>query len=91
MFPSASLCRSQQAYHLKRARDADLDNVRAIAGKAAIAWQKEAEVAEDREARRVKTREVADRMVLERNKRGHVARAPDESPDHELADVRICR
>lgn len=51
MYPSATLCRTQQAIHLDRASGSPLENVRAVATKAAKAWGVEAELAEEREAR----------------------------------------
>ena len=56
MQPSASFCRTQQAIHHARASSAQLDNVRGVARKAAIAWGQEAEVADQREARRLRLR-----------------------------------
>ncbi|MES2496558.1 MAG: hypothetical protein V4618_10605 [Pseudomonadota bacterium] len=51
MYPSATLCRAQEAIHLDRANGSALENVRAIAVKAAKAWGIEALAAEAREAR----------------------------------------
>ena len=51
---SASFCRTQQAIHHARASNAQLDNVRVVAGKAAIAWGQEARIADQREARRLR-------------------------------------
>lgn len=52
MFPSADLCRCQEALHLSRASEATLENVRRIATVAAAAWGQEALFAEAREGRR---------------------------------------
>jgi len=92
MFPSATLCRSQQAYHRERAETALLDNVRNVASKAALAWGKEAEFAEHREARRVRTREVADLIASGKMEAMDEADSfPSENPDRILADVRTSR
>lgn len=62
MYPSATLCRSQEAYHRDRAETSPLANIRTVAQKAATAWGAEAEAAEDREARRERTRLIADTL-----------------------------
>lgn len=54
MLLSASFCRTQQAIHHARASSAQLDNVRAVADKAAVAWGQEAGIADLREARRLR-------------------------------------
>jgi len=51
MYPSAALCRAQEAFQNERASGTTLENVRAVAMKAAKAWDKEAVLAEEREAR----------------------------------------
>lgn len=73
MYPSATLCRTQQAIHLDRASGSPLENVRAVATKAAKAWGVEAELAEEREAR-------GERMRLHRL--AHPA-VPDSEHDDE--------
>jgi hypothetical protein len=55
MYPTAALCRSQEALHRGRALEARLENVRAISIVAADAWGKEALFADSREARRQRT------------------------------------
>ena len=55
MYPSLTLCRSQEALHRGRANDALLENVRIVAATAANAWGQEALLAERREARRDST------------------------------------
>jgi hypothetical protein len=57
---SASFCRTQQAFHQERADLSALENVKRVAGKAAIAWGAEAQVAESREARRERARVAAE-------------------------------
>lgn len=59
MYPTADLCRSQQAFHHNLATTSLLENVRLISTKAAIAWGVEAEAAEDRETRRERTKVMA--------------------------------
>jgi len=49
---SAINCRAQEAYHRDRAVHADLENVRKISEKASAVWEKEAEWAELREAKK---------------------------------------
>lgn len=76
MYPSADLCRSQQAFQLGRAAQASLVYVRTIAEKAAAAWGIEAGLADERERRQAKTagirqaRECADRAMSENPDRG---------------------
>ena len=70
MYPTADLCRIQQAYHRERAETSLLENVRIVANKAAIAWGIEADAAEDREARRVRTRSTADLIAMQRQQAG---------------------
>ncbi len=52
MFPSSTLCRAQEAIQRDRSANAELANVRILAGKAAAAWGKEAAFAEQRERRK---------------------------------------
>jgi hypothetical protein len=68
MYPSVTICRTQEAIHLDRARSATLENVRAVAAKAAKAWGMEALAAEQREVR-------SERVRLHR-----LAHAPLDSP-----------
>lgn len=51
MYASSAICRIQQSYHADRAANAILENVRIIARKAALAWEREALAAERREER----------------------------------------
>jgi hypothetical protein len=55
MYPSLTLCRSQEAHHRERAAGALLENVRTIATVAANAWGQEALLAQAREKRRDRT------------------------------------
>lgn len=76
MYPSAHLCRSQQAAQLGRAARAELANVRWVAEKAAAAWGIEADLAEARERRQAKTMRIraakdqSDRWLSENPDRG---------------------
>ena len=65
MYPSATLCRAQEAFHRDRAAGTPLENVRAIASAAALAWGQEAVAAERREARGVRTRAIAEARAAE--------------------------
>lgn len=80
MYPSATLCRSQQAFQLARAAAATLGNVRSIAEKAAAAWGVEAKIADGRERRHAKT-------VLGRLAKEQAAREFSENPDRGFADA----
>lgn len=51
MYPTATLCRAQEALHRDRANASNLVNVRAVATRAAAAWGIEALAAEARERR----------------------------------------
>lgn len=51
MQPSALFCRTQESLQRSRVAAATLDNVKAIASAAALAWGKEAALAERRESR----------------------------------------
>jgi hypothetical protein len=66
MYPSSSLCRTQEAFHRDRAAASTLENVRAIATSAAAAWGHEAVAAEKREARGVRARAIADLAAVEK-------------------------
>jgi len=83
MYPSASLCRAQEAFQNDRARGTTLENVREVAMKAAKAWGKEATMAEEREARGERVR---------RHKLLHLASFPgygeaSENPDRGQASL----
>lgn len=83
MYPSAALCRAQEALQNDRASGTTLENVRAVAAKAAKAWGKEAVLAEEREAR-------GERVRLHRMH--HLAPFPahegaSENPDRGLASL----
>jgi len=66
MYPSSTLCRTQESFHRERAASTTLANVRAVATSAAAAWGLEAVAAEKREARGVKTRATAELIAAEK-------------------------
>lgn len=79
MYPSAALCRTQQALQLDRAAAATLGNVRSIAERAAAAWGAEADLADSRERRHAKAALLRD---ADRS-----ARALSENPDRGFAEA----
>ena len=82
MYPSSTLCRAQEAFHRDRAAGALLENVRIVAGNAAVAWGLEARSAEKREARHLKTRATAEIMAARKQQAGDErARLFSENPD----------
>ena len=66
MYPSSTLCRTQEEFHRERAASTTLENVRAIATSAAAAWGQEAVAAEKREARGARTRATAALLAAEK-------------------------
>lgn len=56
MVPSAALCRAQESLHLEKAAGTLLENVRRVSTQAAMAWGREAMIAEHREGRRSEAR-----------------------------------
>ena len=82
MYPSSTLCRTQEEFHRARAASSTLDNVRAISEGAAAAWGHEAAAAEKREARGVRTRAIAELMAAQKLEAAAEAeRAFSENPD----------
>lgn len=83
MYPTSTLCRSQEEAQLARAAATTLDNVRAIATKAAAAWGQEAAAAEKREARGRRTRAIAETMAAQKLEAAaaEAERGPSENPD----------
>ncbi|TNE33226.1 MAG: hypothetical protein EP350_04635 [Alphaproteobacteria bacterium] len=86
MFPSSALCRAQEIIQRNRSANADLANVRILAGKAAAAWGKEAAFAEQRERRkgRVKPAETGI-SVRQANTNAMSELSVSENPDRGLA------
>jgi len=86
MYPSSTLCRTQELFHRDRAASTTLENVRVIAAGAAAAWGLEAIAAEKREARGVRTRAAAELLMAEK---AEAAAARDrefsENPDRGFA------
>ena len=62
---SSTFCRMQETVQRDRAADAILGNIRLVAEKAAKAWSAVAVLAEQREARRERTRIIADMATLQ--------------------------
>jgi hypothetical protein len=86
MYPTADLCRTQQAFHHNLATTSLLENVRIRSTKAAIAWGVEAEAAEDRETRRERTRVIAGIIASRKQPpSADVAPCPGENPDPGIA------
>jgi len=82
MYPSADLCRVQEAFQLRRAESATLGNVRTIAQKAAAAWAAEALFAEGREQRQGQVRVVrVEQFAKERSACEQLDIASSENPD----------
>jgi len=82
MYPSADLCRTQEAFERRRADSTPLGNVRTIAQKAAAAWAVEALYAEGREQRQAQVRAFrADEIGKERAAREQLDLATSENPD----------
>lgn len=80
MYPTSTLCRTQEARQRALASDTMLDNVRRIAENAAAAWANEAVVAERREARHARSSETAG-LELQADR----DRNASENPDRVLA------
>lgn len=88
MYPSANLCRIQEAFQLRRAESAPLGNVRTIAQKAAAAWGAEALFAEGREQRQERLRLLrAGELEKERLAGEQLDRGISENPDRGCADL----
>jgi len=62
---SSTFCRMQETVQHDRAANAILENIRVVAEKAAKAWGAVALSAEQREARRERTRIIADIVALQ--------------------------
>lgn len=87
MFPSSTLCRAQETIQRDREANADLANVRILAGKAAIAWGKEAAFAEQREGRKSRVKLVkAGISVRQAHADRLCASSLSENPDRGFAN-----
>jgi hypothetical protein len=81
-------CRAQEAIQWERAKSEPLENVRMVALRAAIAWGHEATAAEQREARKRRTRAIAEIMQVQQQRSDdHDIRSFSENPDRGFADV----
>lgn len=84
---TSTQCREQEAIQWKRAKDEPLENVRVIALKAAIAWGQEAVSAERREARRLRTKMIADlRQIDSGRSENDLEGDSSENPDRGCAE-----
>jgi hypothetical protein len=82
MYPSSTLCRTQEEFHRERAASTTLENVRIVSAGAAAAWGHEAVAAEKREARGARTRALAEVIAAEKLEATAVReRAFSENPD----------
>ena len=84
VYPSSTLCRSQEEFHRRLAASTTLENVRAISVGAAAAWGQEAVAAEKREARGAKTRAIAGLMASRNLSAKEAERQFSENPDREF-------
>jgi hypothetical protein len=66
MYPSSTLCRTQEEFHRAKAAATPLVNVRALSESAAAAWAHEAVAAERREARGARTRATAELLAAQK-------------------------
>ena len=82
MQPSSVLCRAQESLQRSRSANSLLANVRLVADKAAAAWAEEALLAEQRESRQSRTRDVAAGLLDEKRRlRVLSEQAFSENPD----------
>lgn len=86
MRPSSAHCRSQEALQRERARNAQLDNVRIVAERAAKAWALEAVAAELREARKVRSLAMAEVRAPADRRSCEDERSASENPDRGFAE-----
>ena len=90
MYPSADLCRIQEALQRRRAESAPLGNVSTIAHNAAAAWGAEARYAEGRELRQPQLRAVlVDQIGTEPLACDQLDLASSENPDRGRAAAAI--
>ncbi len=88
MVPSSALCRAQEPCQRSRATGTPLANVRTIAEKAAPAWNNEALVAEKREQRQDRTRQIAAHLLeKKRQSREQYDKLFRENPDRGFAAI----
>jgi hypothetical protein len=83
---TSSHCRAQEIIQRDRAKSALLGNVRIVAERAAVAWGREALIAEQREARHLRTRAIGELIALRnQGSEGFEDRAFSENPDRGIA------
>lgn len=83
---SSTFCRMQETVQRDRAANAILENIRLVAEKAAKAWGAVALAAEQREARRERTRIIADMTALQHEPApSEEDRLLSENPDRGVA------
>jgi hypothetical protein len=79
---SSTFCRMQETHQRDRAANATLENVRAVADRAASAWRIEAHAAERRETSREQTRLIAQMLALQNEREpSDEDRLLSENPD----------
>lgn len=86
MYPSSTLCRTQEAHQRALASGTQLDNVRRVAERAATAWANEAIIAERREARQERTGGAVVALIADRQRVRTDDRMASENPDRGFAD-----
>jgi hypothetical protein len=84
---TSRLCRAQEAAQRERAAGALLENVRIVAERAALAWRLAAIDAEHREARRARTRAIAEIASLQTGRSNEDDQLFSENPDRGLAQT----
>lgn len=86
MYPSSTLCRTQEAHQRALASGTRLDNVRRVAERAATAWANEALIAERREARQERTGGTVIALVPDARPPRDDDRMASENPDRGFTD-----
>jgi hypothetical protein len=84
MAQSAAFCRAQEAIQRERAAGATLENVRTIAVSAAVAWQREGLLAQQREDKRSHVANLPEAGSLSEEQEDHLA---SENPDRGMNDA----
>lgn len=84
---TSRLCRAQEAAQRERAASNLLENVRLVAERAATAWRHAAIEAEQREARRARTRASAEIAFLEKQRANEDDQVFNENPDRGRAQI----
>lgn len=89
MQPTAIFCRAEEARQRALADKATLENVRHIAIVAAVAWAKEGTAAEHREARKLRTQEIARAGMVKDEPTCMEDRGLSENPDRGLYNLEV--